>query len=61
MKQPTQEDFDYALFELVREMYDNNPADMLTVPGVYEIMAEYLNNEVLEYIEEHQEGEEEDE
>ena len=54
MKQPTQEEFDLALFDLVREMYDNNPADILTVPGVYEIMAEYLNNEVLERIEEEQ-------
>lgn len=51
-KKISQEEFDLALFEYVREAYDKNPAWMLEIPGVYEIVSEYLNNEVIEYIEE---------
>jgi len=39
------EEFDHILVEIVRE---TDPVTLLRVPGVYEILAEEFNNEVLE-------------
>ena len=55
-KKITDEEFDTALFDYVREEFDDNPANLLLIPGVYEIVAEHLNNEVLEYIEQKSEN-----
>lgn len=52
----TDEEFDGALYEVVREQYENNPAWVLEVPGIYEIMAEHHNNDVLDWLEEHNES-----
>ena len=41
----TNDDFDRLLMEIM----DESPASaLLTIPGIYEIIAEYFNNEVLE-------------
>jgi len=49
----TQQDFDEILLSLVGEMY---AGDILYMPGVYEIVAEELNNEVLDLWRERQES-----
>lgn len=42
------EEFDEALAEII----DESPAShLLTVPGVYEVLSEHFNNDVLERIE----------
>jgi hypothetical protein len=41
----TNEEFDLMLLELLMETH---PLIILRVPGVYEILAEHFNNEVLE-------------
>ena len=42
----TQEDFDTILEEIINK----HPAShLLTVPGVYEVIREHYNNEVLEF------------
>jgi len=46
--EPTQEQMTTALYDLVREMYDDNAAWMLEVPGVEEIMSEYLYDDVMD-------------
>lgn len=48
----TQEEFDEALADLVHEM----SADcILGIPGVYEAISEYLNNEVIDRARENRE------
>lgn len=47
MKAITTEDFDRLLGEVIND--ENVPASqLLSVPGVYEILAEYYNNDVLD-------------
>lgn len=47
-----QEDFDRVLSELL----DEQPAShLLTVPGIYEVVSEHFNNDVLRRIKEEQE------
>lgn len=41
----TTEEFNRILVEIIRE---TDPITLLRVPGVYEALAEYFNNEVLE-------------
>jgi transcriptional regulator NrdR family protein len=41
----TSEEFDRILIEIIRE---TDPITLLRVPAVYEAVAEYYNNEVLE-------------
>jgi hypothetical protein len=49
----TQEDFDRHLIAIVNEQ---QPASsLLTIPGIYEVLAEHFNNEVLESWEAEQE------
>ena len=53
----TQEDFDRVLLEIVGQM---TPAQILVIPGVYEIVSEELNNDVLCAWEVEQEAEEDE-
>ena len=50
--QMTQEEFDEALEQVIYEeffkMRENGPGLLLGVPGIYEILSEHFNNEVLE-------------
>lgn len=47
MKQPTQEQFDNALRRVIDR--DNEKASfLLSVPGVYEILSEFYNNDALD-------------
>lgn len=41
----THQEFDAALRSIVREA---EPIDILSIPGVYEIVSEYYNNDVLD-------------
>ena len=50
----TQEDFDYILFDLIAR---EDPTFLATIPGVYEILSEYYNNDVLSKWAEEQEEE----
>ncbi|MCP4156670.1 MAG: hypothetical protein GY757_53650 [bacterium] len=44
-KDMTQEEFDQILIDLL----DDAPAShLLTIPGIYEILAEHYNNEILD-------------
>lgn len=52
-----QEDFDRLLLEIVGQM---TPAQILAIPGVYEIVSEELNNDVLCAWEVEQEAEEDE-
>ncbi len=45
MSDVTQEQFDAALVELLDGM---SGADLLALPGVYEVVSEALNNEAIE-------------
>lgn len=45
----TEEEFDTVLAELVEK-----ESGILQIPGIHEIMAKYLNNEVLDIIKERQ-------
>jgi hypothetical protein len=56
LKKLTQEEFDALLEEIVSEEGHN----LLSVPGVYEIVAEHFNNEVLRKWEDSQEDEEDE-
>ena len=57
-KKISTEDFDRLLFEIVGE---DSASNLLGIPGVYEIVAEHYNNEVLEaYDLEHEEAETEE-
>ena len=44
MKQPTQQEFDQALAEIVEE----ESANMLTIPGIYEVLSEYFNDDAID-------------
>jgi hypothetical protein len=44
----TGEQFDHKLLEILSNMSANQ---LLTIPGVYEIVAEEFNNEILESVE----------
>lgn len=46
----THEEFDTELYELVLERYSDNPTWLMEIPGVYELVAEHLNNDVIERI-----------
>lgn len=48
----TNGDFDRILTDIVKEEGGN----ILSVPGVYEVLSEYFNNEVLDRWEEEKEG-----
>ena len=49
-KKITDEQFDHALREVID--YDNEKASMLlSVPGIYEILSEYYNNDAITWIE----------
>ena len=41
----TQEEFDEILEDILEGMY---AAELIDVPGIYEILSEYFNNEILE-------------
>jgi hypothetical protein len=43
----TQEDFENHL-EKVLDSYNRCPSQLLSIPGVYECVSEYYNNEVLD-------------
>jgi hypothetical protein len=60
MKQPTDEQFDNALAVIIDE---DNPraANLLSIPGIYEILSEYYNNDVLDYLASEQEESEDEE
>jgi len=45
MPEVSQEAFDQALEEILSEM---TGADLLTVPGIYEVVSEHFNNEAIE-------------
>lgn len=47
MKAITTEDFDRLLVEAIDNDY-GTASNLLSVPGIYEILAEYYNNEVLD-------------
>lgn len=49
-----QEDFDRILEQVVSEEIAGN---LLTIPGVYEVLSEHFNNEVLDRWEREQTGE----
>lgn len=49
----THEDFINNLIEVMEEEV-KNMADLLTIPGVYEVVSEYFNNSVLDKWEEKQ-------
>ena len=53
----TDEDFDKHLYCVLDGM---TPNDLLLIPGVYEIVAEYFNNDILESWAEDQEGQEDE-
>ena len=36
-----------SLYDYVRERYDDNPADILGIPGVYELVSAFLHDEVM--------------
>lgn len=50
----TTEMFDEALQELLSK---ETGSDLLSIPGVYEVLSEHFNNEVLEKLEEKREQE----
>ena len=54
----TQEDFDRLLCRIVDEYPP--PSHLLSIPGVYEVVAEHFNNDVLAAWEAEQDDEEED-
>lgn len=43
----TQEEFDEKLKEIINDEYETFPANILTIPGIYEILSEHFNNAVL--------------
>jgi hypothetical protein len=47
VKEVTREDFDAELGYLVEEKAENQAKNLLSIPGVYEVLAEHFNNEVL--------------
>ena len=53
----TSKQFDDKLLELLEE---TTPAALLTIPGIYEPLAEEFNNEILRRLEAEQEEEEDD-
>ena len=48
------EEFDRILEEIMNEK--SSPAALLSIPGIYEIVSEYYNNEVLRRWEDEREG-----
>lgn len=50
------EDFDRILRELINEQYADlgPPCNILSIPGIYEILSEHFNNDVLERWDEQQ-------
>jgi len=42
--------------ELERLVGELSPCALLSIPGVYEVLAEYFNNEVLEALSEDEDG-----
>jgi len=52
----TTEDFDKLL---MARMADMSPHDLLSIPGIYEILSEHLNNDILNDWKEEQEMENE--
>lgn len=53
----TTEMFDEELNEILANEY---PLELLSIPGIYEILAEHFNNEVLTNLQRHKEDEEYD-
>lgn len=43
----TNEEFDLMLAEVIDE-HNTKPSQLLAVPGIYEVLSEFYNNEVLE-------------
>ena len=41
----TTEEFDSILIQLLQEM---NASQLITIPGIYEIVSEHFNNEIIE-------------
>lgn len=54
----TDVDFDGKLCEIVQQM---SVADLMIIPGMYELLKEELNNEVLRALEEERDDKEEEE
>lgn len=55
MNEVTTEQFDAKLRELVAEHYGEKAEGMLAIAGVYELVSEELNNEVLKALDEEKE------
>lgn len=49
MKQPTQEQFDNALRSVI-DQFNKKASLLLDVPGIREILEEYYNDDVLDYL-----------
>ena len=58
MKEITQDDFYQGLIYVMGRY---TPEQLLTIPGLYEVASEELNNEVLDYLTEDEEDEEDEE
>jgi len=46
----SKEEFETALYDYVRENYDDNPADILDIDGVKDLVAMHHVKEIAEYI-----------
>jgi len=55
MREMTSDEFDEILIRLVDE---HSASNLLTIPGVYEIVAEYMNNDVIQVWEDEMDGKE---
>lgn len=51
------DDFDEKLIEIVGEL---TPAGLLSIGGVYEVLSEYFNNEIIAELDEDEEEDEND-
>lgn len=45
--EPTLEEIQTATYDYVREEYADNPAWLLDIPGVYDLVAAYVEDEVI--------------
>ena len=57
----TNDEFDAYLSEIIDNEYSIGPSCLLQVPGIYEILSEHFNNEVLERWEDDHPDDDEDE
>lgn len=57
----TDSDFDNYLIDIINKNYSVAPASIIQIPGIYEILSEHFNNEVLERWEADHPDEDEDE